>query len=61
VNNSEIHHICIGTRHNEPPWEQHRVGGKDNEDKQRGFDGLKYNICTGKIRRPNSTEQWADT
>jgi hypothetical protein len=33
-NNNEIHHICVGTRHNETlkTVEQHRVGGKGKEE-----------------------------
>jgi hypothetical protein len=54
VNNNEIHHIYVGTGHNQniqKTVEQHRIRGKVVEV---GQDHLKHNIFIGKISRQNS-------
>jgi hypothetical protein len=56
LNDNEIHHICVGTRHKETlkmlnnTWE----GQKGEEVQWRGLDWLKHNTFTDQIPRQKS-------
>jgi hypothetical protein len=62
VNNNEIHHICVGTRHTETLLKtinQHRMGEQGEEVQWRGHIDLStvHVQCNAKAKTPLHTEE----
>jgi hypothetical protein len=61
VNNNEIHHICVRTRHHQThqKLKQHSRGGNGEEVQWSGLDWHKQNACTG--IKPRQKSHWTRT
>jgi hypothetical protein len=59
VNNNEIHHIRVGTRHKETHDELLNIQGRRKRVRKSsgGVRLLEYNIIMGKIPRQNPSEE----